>query len=61
MTGINSDYIRAYTEVNCLLKYLPQSYIDKIPNKLKELIETQSDEEYNINIDSNKSLLEQNF
>lgn len=57
----NIDYIIAYTEVNCLLEYLPKSYIDKLPKKLIELIKMQSNEQYNINIDPNKSLLEQNF
>lgn len=57
----NINYIKAYTEVNCLLKYLPQSYIDKLPKKLIELMQKQSNEQYNINIDTNKSLLEQGF
>jgi len=61
MTGNNVSYIKAYTEVNCLLEYLPQSYIDKLPKKLIELIQKQSNEQYNIIIDTNKSLLEQNF
>ena len=57
----NIDYIRAYTEVNCLLEYLPKLYIDKLPKELIELIKSQSNEQYNININPNKSLLEQNF
>lgn len=61
MTGNNVNYIKAYTEFNCLLEYLPQLYIDRLPKKLVELIQKQSNEQYNINIDTNKSLLEQNF
>lgn len=57
----NINYIRAYTEVNCLLEYLPESYIEKIPKKLIKLIKTQSNNQYNLKIDVNKSLLEQNF
>lgn len=57
----NPIYTKAYTEVNCLLQYLPQSYLDKLPKKLMELIRDQSDAQYNIYIDTNKSLLEQNF
>lgn len=57
----NPIYTKAYTEVNCLLQYLPQSYFDKLPKKLMELICDQSDTQYNIYIDTNKSLLEQNF
>ena len=61
MIGNNVSYIKAYTEVNCLLEYLPQSYIDKLPKKLIELIKEQSDKQYYISIDTNKSLLEQDF
>lgn len=61
MIGNNVSYIKAYTEVNCLLEYLPQSYINKLPKKLIELIKKQSDKQYYISIDTNKSLLEQNF
>ena len=57
----NINYIKAYTEVNCLLEYLPQSYIEKLPKRLIELIKRQSDEKFNIDIDTNKSLLEQDF
>ena len=57
----NINYIKAYTEVNCLLEYLPQSYIEKLPKKLIELIKKQSDENFNIDIDTNKSLSEQDF
>ena len=57
----NPIYTKAYTEVNCLLQYLPQSYLDKLPKKLMELICDQSDTQYKIYIDTNKSLLEQNF
>lgn len=61
MVGNNVSYIKAYTEVNCLLELLPKAYIDKLPNDLVELIQNQSNEQYNIDIDINKSLLEQNF
>lgn len=54
-------YVKAYTEVNCFLKYLPQSYIDKLPKKLIKLIESKYDEQYKIDIDNKKSLLKQNY
>ena len=57
----SSENIKAYTEVNCLLEYLPQSYIDRLPRKLIDLIKGQSDKRYNINIDTDKSLLDQGF
>ena len=61
MMNNNINYIKAYTEVNCLLEYLPQSYIEKLPKKLIDLIKKQSNEKFNIYIDTNKSLLDQNF
>ena len=61
MYGNNVSYIKAYTEVNCLLEYLPQTYVDKIPKKFIDLIKRQTDEQYNIKIDINKSLMEQGF
>ena len=38
----NAEYVQAYTEVNCLLKYMPFSYINRLPEKLIILIENQS-------------------
>ena len=55
MIGTNVNYIKAYTEVNCLLEYLPQSYIDKLPRKLIELIQKQSNEQYNIELHKNSA------
>ena len=55
----NAEYTQAYTEVNCLLKYMPYSYINKLPEKLLTLIENQSDDYYYIEIDPEKSLAEQ--
>ena len=57
----NNEYIQAYTEISCLLNYMPKEYIDKLPNKLIDFIHKQSNEIYNIAIDVNKSLAEQNF
>ena len=58
---LNNEYIQAYTEISCLLNYMPKEYIDKLPNKLIDFIHKQSNEIYNIAIDVNKSLAEQNF
>ena len=55
----NPEYTQAYTEVNCLLKYMPYSYINKLPEKLLTLIENQSDDYYYIEIDPEKGLAEQ--
>lgn len=57
----NIEYVQAYTEVNCLLKYFPKEYINKLPNKLLTMIQEKSDEKYNIIVDVNKDLESQNI
>lgn len=57
----NIEYVQAYTEVNCLLKYFPNEYINKLPSKLLAMIQEKSDEKYNIIVDVNKDLESQNI
>jgi len=59
MTGNNEQTIKALTEVGCLLKYFPSSYIDKLPNKLLKLINEKTDKKYIINVDPSKKINEQ--
>lgn len=61
MISNDVEYIQACTEVNCLLKYFPKEYIEKIPNKLMNMIKSKSDEKYNITVDLNKDLISQNI
>lgn len=61
MAGNNVEYIKAYTEIKCLLRYFPIEYIKKLPNKLLEMIQKNSDEEYDIDVDLNKNLQDQNI
>lgn len=61
MIGNSVEYIQAYTEIKCLLRYFPIEYIKKLPVKLLEVIQNNSDEKYNINIDLNKNLKNQNI
>ena len=61
MIGNSVEYIQAYTEIKCLLRYFPIEYIKKLPVKLLEVIQNNSDEKYNINIDLNKDLKNQNI
>lgn len=51
MIGNKVEYIQAYTEINCLLRYFPKQYIKKLPNKLIEFINRNSSKEYEIDID----------
>lgn len=52
----DNSYIIAYSQVDCLLNYLPNSYIDRIPVRLRELIKNNSSSQYAINIDINNPL-----
>ncbi len=61
MIGNNLEYIQAYTEIKCLLKYFPINYIKKLPNPLLEIIQKNSDDKYNIEVDINKDLKSQNI
>lgn len=61
MAGNNVEYIQAYTEIKCLLRYFPIEYIKKLPNKLLEMIQKNSDEKYDIDVDLNKNLQDQNI
>ncbi len=60
MSG-NIEYIRAYTELNCLLKYFPKEYREKLPNKLLAMIQEKSDKKYNIAVNVKNSLENQNI
>lgn len=61
MTGTKEETIQTYTEIGCLLKYFPNSFIEKLPNKLLEIISSKADRKYIIDIDTNKSINEQNI
>lgn len=60
MIGTKEETIQAYTEIGCLLKYFPNSFIEKLPNKLLEIINSKADRKYLIDVDTNKSIKEQN-
>ncbi len=61
MTGTKEETIQTYTEIGCLLKYFPNSFIEKLPNKLLEIISSKADRKYIIDIDTDKSINEQNI
>ncbi len=50
---------KAYAEVYEILKYMPKEYIEKIPMKFMRMFEDCSLTDYNILIEPNKSLQEQ--
>ena len=59
MTGAKEQTIQAYTEIGCLLKEFPISYIEKLPNKLLEIINDKADRKYIIYVDTTKKINEQ--
>ena len=61
MTGTKEETIQTYTEIGCLLKYFPKSFIEKLPNKLLEIISSKADRKYIIDVDTDKSINEQNI
>lgn len=56
-----NNYERAYSEFCCLIKYLPKEYIQKLPTELMRFLKNQFNPKFKIGIDTNKSLLEQDF
>lgn len=61
MIGNNEEYIQAYTEVYCILKYFPKEILNKLPAKLLKMIQSKFDEKYKINVDVKRNLLNQNL
>ena len=61
MIGNNEEYIQAYTEVYCILKYFPKEFLNKIPAKLLKMIQSKFDEKYQVQVDVKKGLLNQNL
>ena len=56
MIWTKEETIQAYTEIGCLLKYFPNSFIEKLPNKLLEIINSKADRKYLIDVDTDKSI-----
>lgn len=50
---------KAYTEVNEILKYMPEEYVNKIPLKFRKMFEDCRLKDYEVNINPDKSINEQ--
>ena len=61
MIGNKEETIQTYTEIGCLLKYFPNSFVEKLPNKLLEIINSKADRKYLIDVDTKKSINQQNI
>lgn len=60
MNSTNTD-IQAFSEVKCILDFLPINYTEKLPKKLLNIIDSLYDEKFKININPNIELKKQNF
>ena len=58
---MGNDVTKAYTEVEIILGYMEQKYIDKVPEKLKNLFKEEKDKDYQLNINLGIPLAEQNL
>lgn len=47
---MKQEYKEAFTEVNEIIKMMPDELTNKIPSKFKEMLEDESDKEYSPNI-----------
>ena len=53
---ITKEYAEAYAEIDEILGYLPDEYVNKIPVKLREFFKKAKDKEYVSKIDPYKTL-----
>lgn len=60
MNSTNLD-IQTFSEVKCILDFLPINYTEKLPKKLLNIIDSLYDEKFKININPNIELKNQNF
>ena len=44
---MNQEYNEAFTEVNEIIKMMPDELVNKIPSKFREMLEDERDKEYN--------------
>ena len=56
---MENNYPKAYREVFEILKFLPKSSVEKIPNDILEAFELNMDKEYEFSIDTEKKFEEQ--
>lgn len=58
---MKNEFKIAFAEINELLKYFPQKYIDRIPKKLRDFLKENEYVGHKIEIDLTKKLEEQNL
>ena len=58
---LNIIYRNAFAEVEYIINNLPQEEIEKIPSKFRKFIEKEKNTKYNVEIDMDIELKEQNI
>lgn len=58
---MDENMIKTYSEINCLLDYFPQSYIEKLPSEFLKLIRNNCSSKYFIKINPTESIDKQNI
>lgn len=58
---MDENMIKTYSEINCLLHYFPQSYIEKLPSEFLKLIRNTCSSKYCIKINPTESIDMQNI
>jgi len=58
---MNNDITKAYAEVDMILGYMEQKYIDKVPEKLRKLFKEEKSKDYEPNINPAIPLAEQSL
>lgn len=58
---ITNEFAEASAELNTIFRYMPNEYVDKIPNKLRAFFNRVQSKDYLPQIDPNKKLEEQNI
>ncbi len=58
---MTKEFTEASSEINEILGYLPNEYVEKIPVKLREFFKQVADKDYVSNIDPYKTLDQQNM
>ena len=58
---MSNNIEKSYTELHKILQLLGDKYIKKIPTEIMELIENNKDDNYEVNINPNIALEEQNL
>lgn len=58
---MEDNYSKAYKEVIEVLKYVPEESVNKIPQDMMEMFKANMDNDYEFEVDVNKSFEEQNL